>query len=223
MTPMNIVREDFDRIASVSLDDSDNYNPYYSFLLRHVPSTCHAALEIGCGSGAFSRLLSCRAERVLALDLSPNMIASAIQQSSHLSNISFTVADILNTELSPEEFDCIVSIATLHHLPMETVLLKLKKALKVNGRLIILDLFQSDGLVDYFTSALALPVSMGLRLMNTGRLRPKPEVRKAWAEHARNDSYLTMNEVRSVCERILPGAQVRKHLLWRYSIIWKKS
>ena len=39
------------------------------------------------------------------------------------------------------QFDYIASIATFHHLPMEDMLVKVRNALKVNGTLVILDLF----------------------------------------------------------------------------------
>ena len=55
-----------------------------------------------------------------------------------------------------------------------------------------------------------------------GRLLPHREERAAWNAHARHDSYPTIEEVHSICERILPGARIRKHLLWRYSIVWNK-
>jgi hypothetical protein len=28
--------------------------------------------------------------------------------------------------------------------------------------------------------------------------------------------------VRDACEAELPGAKVRRHLLWRYSVVWRK-
>jgi hypothetical protein len=59
--------------------------------------------------------------------------------------------------------------------------------------------------------------------MKTGRFRPPLAVRRAWAEHGRDEIYLTLAEVRSLCEDLLPGAIVTKHLLWRYSIIWQKT
>ncbi len=31
-----------------------------------------------------------------------------------------------------------------------------------------------------------------------------------------------VGEVREVCRAVLPGAVVRRHLLWRYSIVWRK-
>jgi hypothetical protein len=117
----------------------------------------------------------------------------------------------------------VASIATLHHLPFEETLLKMKGALKINGTLIILDLFQPEGLSDALTTTLAVPANIMLRLIRTGRLREPGEVREAWAEHGRSDSYLTLSQIRQVCASVLPEAEVRKHLLWRYSITWKKK
>jgi hypothetical protein len=46
-------------------------------------------------------------------------------------------------------------------------------------------------------------------------------VRDAWVAHAPNYVYPTLAQVREVCDRVLPGARVRRHLLWRYSIVWR--
>lgn len=216
------VRADFDRLALLAGEGWDHTSHYHDFLSRHVPSPCRDALEVGCGTGAFSRRLAQSADRVLALDLSPNMIRVAGERSAAFPNISFETADVMARDLPAEKFDCIATLTTLHHLPLAEALPKFKNALKTNGVLLILDLFQPEGLRDAFTSALALPLSIGLRLSRNGRLRPPRQVRLAWAEHGRHDSYLTLPQVRQVCAELLPGAEVRKHLLWRYSVVWKK-
>jgi hypothetical protein len=59
-------------------------------------------------------------------------------------------------------------------------------------------------------------------LLHHGRLLARREVRDAWTAHERHDSYPTMTEVHALCARILPGAKIKKHLLWRYSIVWEK-
>jgi ubiquinone/menaquinone biosynthesis C-methylase UbiE len=219
---MSTVRADFDRIALLAGGGSDHSDYYQNFLARRVPARCRAALEVGCGTGSFSRTLAKSSESVLALDLSPNMIRVAQERSARFPNIEFRVADVLELELPAEAFDCVATIATLHHLPTKEVLSKIKRALKPGGVLLVLDLFQPEGLSDAFRSALALPVSLGLRLLRHGRLNAPREVRRAWAEHGRHDSYLTLSQAREVCAEVLPGAEVRRHLLWRYSVVWKK-
>lgn len=226
---MSTIQRDFDRIALVSPDGSLQNNHYHNFLLRQLPPNCVHALEIGCGKGEFSSRLAKASQRVLALDLSPEMIQIARANSEHVSNIDFEIADVMSYDLPPEHFDCIASIATLHHLPMREILLKLKAALKPSGVLLILDLFEPErdllrpeGVIDALLNLLAVSVSGTLRLIHHGRLLPGREARAAWAAHEAHDIYPTMKEVRALCAVLLPGAKVGKHLLWRYSIIWQK-
>lgn len=216
------VQADFDRIALLSPTGWDHNSHYHPFLIKHIPPHCTATLDIGCGTGAFTRLLAQRSGQVLSLDLSPNMIRVAKQQSSHYANIDFQTADAITYDLPSNHFECIASIATLHHLPMETMLSKMKQALKKNGVIVILDLFETRGSVDFLGSVLSFPASKILKLIKTGQLREPGEVRDAWARHGNNDQYLSLPEIRRVCATILPGANIKKHLLWRYSIIWKK-
>jgi hypothetical protein len=58
MSAQSTVQEDFDRIALVSGEDWDHNRHYYAYLLSHVPEGCGSALEIGCGTGSFTRLLA---------------------------------------------------------------------------------------------------------------------------------------------------------------------
>jgi ubiquinone/menaquinone biosynthesis C-methylase UbiE len=214
------VRADFDRIALLS-DESWNHNAHYhDYLMKKVPARCKAALEIGCGTGAFSRLLAERSEQVIALDLSPQMIRMAKERSKQHPNINFEVADAIARDFPDGGFDCIVSIATLHHLPTEAMMRKIKRMLKAGGTFIGLDLFRAEGLSDVLANAVALPANIALRFIKAGRLREPLEMRLAWAEHGKTDTYMTMTEVREISADIFPGAEVKKHLFWRYSITW---
>jgi SAM-dependent methyltransferase len=173
-------------------------------------------LDIGCGTGGFSRLLAQRSQHVLALDLSPQMIRIAQERSTRFSNIEYQTADVLKYELPTAHFDCIVSIATLHHLPLEEMLSRMKDALKVGGTLLFLDLFRAEGLSDFLSSIPAIPWNLALRLWKQHRLRPPREVRAAWASMV-TDVYPALLQVRNA-RRYCPRPRPR-HLLWRYSII----
>jgi SAM-dependent methyltransferase len=139
-----------------------------------------------------------------------------------VAHVEFRQADVSSCELPPASFDCIASIATLHHLPMADTLMKLSAALRPGGVLLVLDLYAPRGVADVAWSAAAWPCNLVLRAWHRGRLRDPPDVRRAWSEHARHDVYPTLAEVRSLGERLLPGAIVRRHLLWRYSLVWQK-
>jgi hypothetical protein len=65
-------------------------------------------------------------------------------------------------------------------------------------------------------------VSGALRLIHNGRLKPPPEVRKAWEQHGKHDHYLSVSEVRELANEILPGATVKRCLFWRYALVYRK-
>ena len=216
------IREEFDRIALLTERHGSVSDIYRNYLIQQLPPHAENALEIGCGIGEFARLLAARARSVVAIDLSPQMIRLAKSQSANYQNIEYLLGDVMGLALPAEGYDCIVSMATLHHLPLGDALLKMKEALKSNGVLIIHDLVAAHGLVENVRSALAYPVSMARRLWKTGRLRSPREVREAWAEHGKGEVYLTLNEVREMCRQYLPEARIQRHLLWHYTVVWHK-
>jgi SAM-dependent methyltransferase len=217
------IRDDFDRIALLPRTPGDHNARYHHGLLKQLPPSLGSALDLGCGTGEFSRLLATRAERVLGLDLSPNMVRVARERSAHLPNVEFQVADIACWEFPGASFDCVATIATLHHLEMEKVLIQARSSLRPGGTLLVLDLYDNTDAGGMLASAVALPIDRLGRLLRTGRMRPPAEVRRAWAEHGRLDRYPRVGQVRKICRELLPGARVRRHLFWRYSIVWRKA
>jgi ubiquinone/menaquinone biosynthesis C-methylase UbiE len=219
------VREDFDRLAVLSEGSGWDHNSHYHpFLLRQLPRRLDGALEVGCGTGEFARLLAERCERVVAMDLSPRMIESARARSKDHPNIEYLVADAASWEFPSERFDCAASIMTLHHLPLGSMLAKMRDALKPGGTLLMLDLYRACTVTDHVMGTLAAPASRALRLAKTGSLaeRQPPDLQKAWEEHGKTDAYPTLAEARRACETVLRGAAVRRHLLWRYTVVWRK-
>src|SRR5437016_5240835 len=105
---MSSIEKDFDRLALLDDEGWTQNNNYHDFLLRQVPHGCVNALEIGCGTGAFSRRLAQGTQRVRAIDLSGEMIRVARSRSTQLSNIDFEVADVMSCDLPAAHFDCIV-------------------------------------------------------------------------------------------------------------------
>jgi ubiquinone/menaquinone biosynthesis C-methylase UbiE len=220
---MQQVREDFDRIALLMAHEVSAPETYSNFLLRHVPAGCNNILDIGCGFGAFARRIAPRAERFTAIDLSPQMIKVAKERSQSYSNLDFVLGDFLKLHLPAESYDCIVTLATLHHLPLSEALSKMKSLLSPGGTLIIHDMMATNGYFkNYAFDAVRVPISMAVRLWQRGSLLPRREVRKAWTEHGKRETYLTAKEVRAIRDEHLPGGSVYLHLLWRYTIIWRK-
>lgn len=219
---MSTVEADFDRLALLDEEGWTANNQYHDSLLQHVPKDCENALEIGCGTGAFARTLAMRCRRVVGLDLSAEMIRVARARSGQFQNLEFELADVMTWKFPQSHFDFVCSIATLHHLEQRELLRKIKDALKPNGILVVLDLVQSESLTERVFDVVGLGVSAGLRLLKNGRLQPPAEVRKAWEQHGKHDSYLTLRQVQTLANEILPGSSVKRCLFWRYLLVYQK-
>ena len=219
---LETTQNDFDRLAHFDTDEWDHNGAYHDFLLRQAPTSCALALEVGCGTGALARQVARQARHVLALDLSPAMIGLARERSAAVTNIDFQVANVMTYPLPAAGLDFVISVATFHHLPLAPALTRLRDALRPGGVLAILDLFTGRRWNDIFLSVPAILLSVAFRLSKNGRLRASPAARQAWAEHGQHDVYLPLDEVRRIASEVLPGARVRRHLFWRYSLVWRK-
>lgn len=217
------IRNDFDCIALNEQQGWNHNSHYHRFLLKQLPLKCKIILDIGCGTGEFSRLLAKRANKVIAIDLSPNMIEIAKEKSKQYPNIDFQVADVLQWDFPSEEFDAIISIATVHHLAVEELLSNLKTALKLGGKLIILDLLEHENLGDKLSDFIAVPLNYFFQTTKNRDIKISPEAVQAMREHLRTDKYLTLSQARRIYQSSLRKAKVKKHLFWRYSMVWEKN
>jgi ubiquinone/menaquinone biosynthesis C-methylase UbiE len=216
------LQHDFDRIALLPEEKWNHNAHYHRFLLTQIPDACEHILEIGCGTGRFSQLLAQRAARVLAIDLSSQMIRVGRENAAQYPNIDFVLGDVLEYPLPINHFDCVATLTTLHHLPLSAVLNRIKQTLKPGGIFVCLDLCRPSNAADLFVDSIAYPAALLLRLMNTGRLFPSSKMRKAYDDHGKTDIYLTLKQVRQICAQLMPGARITRHLFWRYSIVWRK-
>src|SRR5262249_56447036 len=132
-------------------------------------------VDLGCGIGAFTRRLGERSERGRGIDRSPNMIRLARERSVAQPNITYLEADATTWDWPQGRFDAVASIATLHHLPFEETLVKMREALAPGGTLAVLDLSQWEGPMGFVTAGAALPASWWRRLRAPGRWRPDPQ------------------------------------------------
>lgn len=224
LAPAETVRADFDRLAGFGEAIFDHNLHYHGVLLREIEGRrLGAALDLGCGAGAFTRRLAAHAEAVLGVDLSPAMLCLARAGAGDLPNVRFEERDVTAWELPRAHFECIASIATLHHLPTVETLVRLREALAPGGMLLVLDLVRDATPLDFAHSLLAVPANLLLRLAKTGALRDPPALRAAWLEHGRTDHYLSLAEVRRACaDAGLEGSRIRRHLMWRYSLVWRR-
>ncbi len=91
-------------------------------------------LDVGCGTGRYSRILSDWGADVVSVDLS-NSIWVAKKNSGDRDSILFLHADLLNLPLPEKYFDVILSWGVLHHTPnTEIAFKKVATHLKPGGR-----------------------------------------------------------------------------------------
>ncbi|HEV7375488.1 MAG TPA: hypothetical protein VGN95_12265, partial [Pyrinomonadaceae bacterium] len=78
------------------------------------------------------------------------------------------------------------------------------------------------GLPDKALDFVRLPISRAVRFWQTGKLWVRREVRQAWSEHGKHETYLTPEDVLAMRDEHLPGGRVHNHFLWRYTVVWRK-
>lgn len=214
------VRADFDAIARLS-PASARPDALTRWLLGHLPARCGEVLEIGCGTGDTARFVAGRASRVVALDQSPEMVRVARERSAGFAKIEYHVADAAEWDYPEARFDAVISIATLHHLPLEQTIAAIQRTLRPGGVLLILDLLDRSHPRWLPLNALALLPLAWSRVRSLG---PRyAALRRAYRDHGAHDAYLTPDEAQALYARHLPGARVRHHLRWRYSVVWCKT
>jgi 2-polyprenyl-3-methyl-5-hydroxy-6-metoxy-1,4-benzoquinol methylase len=208
----DVIRADFDRIASHSTRAAEAIEPAAQRLIPEVPLRCQV-LEIGCGTGAFAReLASKRGARITAIDLAPRMIDVARVRTNANLGIEYRVADFM--ELSPRGFDVVIAINTLHHLPLAVAAERMAQSVVPGGLVLIADLFDARGLGE-------LPYN-GLSWLLRQPRNQDPKLVAAWDEHWQHDEHLPLRQIRATLRAALPGVSVRRHLGWRYTAMWRR-
>jgi SAM-dependent methyltransferase len=214
------VRSDFDEIARLSDPHDEDTGRYDTFLLALIPDNAKTLLDVGCGMGRLTAKLVSGSRAVIGIDLSPEMIARADEQVHE--RLDFVCADFLSHDFGSQKFDCVITAAALHHIPIESAFPRLLDVLAPNGRLILHDIRADAGILDHIRSRFVLGQVGFERLLRTGNPRRPRPVREAWERHCAGERYLTIAEAQAMANRLMPGARVYSHWLWRYTVVWDR-
>ncbi len=101
--------------------------------------------DLGAGEGTLAQLLAQRAEKVIAVDLSPKMVefGQSLAISNGLDNLEFRLGDIEEPPIESATLDLAILSQALHHAEHpQRALDAAFRILKPGGRLIVLDLVQ---------------------------------------------------------------------------------
>jgi ubiquinone/menaquinone biosynthesis C-methylase UbiE len=189
-----------------------NHNVHYQpVILNAVPDGCGAALEVGCGDGLLARRLAARAAEVTAIDSDAGMIALA-RQRTPASHVRFVHADFLACPIEAASFGFVCANTALHHMDFAAALRAMVRALRPGGRLAVVGLAANGSLADYLIGAPGVPANLMYRAIR-GEGGPGAPVK---------NPEMTWAEVHATAREVLPGVRYRRHLLWRYSLRWRK-
>ena len=99
--------------------------------------------DLGAGEGALAQLLAQRADQVIAVDISPKMVAfgQELARKNGLANLEFRIGDIEDPPIEDAALDLAVLSQALHHaVRPQRAIAAAFRILKPGGRLIVLDL-----------------------------------------------------------------------------------
>ncbi len=114
--------------------------PLLAALVPHV-----VVADLGAGEGWLSQLLARRAEKVIAVDNSPKMVAfgRAEAKKKGIPNLEYRLGDLTDPPIPAKSVDIVILSQALHHTANpQQALSAAAKLLRKGGRLIVLDLNQ---------------------------------------------------------------------------------
>ena len=208
--------------AAILPDRWDHNRQYQKYMLMRIKKPCRLALDIGCGTGEFSKILAQKCDRVIGIDVAPKMIEEARKRNAD-STIEYFLTDAESfLEKNENTYDAIVSIAAFHHMDYYKILIKCKNALRPGGVLIIQDLYDENTLAFKLLSLIGTIVNPFFMLVKNGRLWVSKEERSVWATHGDDDTYNTIKEISDMSSEVLGEINLKRHLFWRYTLVYHK-
>ncbi|MFB8005590.1 class I SAM-dependent methyltransferase [Nocardia sp. NPDC056000] len=198
---------------SIDTPDADRWNTniQYHGLLVDAVAGSDTVLDVGCGEGMLSRRLRQHIPHVTGIDLHEPSITLARTQPP--ADITYIHADFLTHPFTPESFDGIVSVATLHHMDPTAALTRMAELLRPGGTLALTGLAKPNWPADLPRELAAGIAYNWYRFTKPRWEHPSPIV---WPPPH------TYTEIRTLAHSLLPAATYRRHLYWRYSLTWTK-
>ncbi len=91
-------------------------------------------LEIGCGTGFFTKEIVKKPVKLIAIDISPELIEIAKKNISS-PNVEFIIENAYQMKFEDNAFDTVLGSSVLHHLDVEAALKEIYRVLKPGGEI----------------------------------------------------------------------------------------
>jgi 2-polyprenyl-3-methyl-5-hydroxy-6-metoxy-1,4-benzoquinol methylase len=219
--PVPAVAADFDRIALALAATPVNsaLTLAEQAVISAIPARARSAVDVGCGDGNLARRLSRRGLAVVAIDVSPQMIALARARTPPGLEVDYSVSDVMSAD-AMRTFDAVISINVVHHVPISLVVPRLAALVAPGGTLIIQDVVARKGL-RYLPINVIATLRRGVaRLARSDGATQ--EVERLYRAHGIGETYLAPDAVADTLNALLPGVRITHHLEWRYTATWTR-
>lgn len=189
-----------------------NHNSHYHrVILDAIPPGAQRALDVGCGEGILARALRARVPDVTGIDVDAGSIDLARQQGP--GDIAYVVGDLLAHDLPEATYDVVACVTALHHMDAEVALRRMADLVRPGGAVAVVGVAHHRLVFDLPWEALGFVLTRVIQLRRTEWTTPAPKV---WPPP------LTFAQVRRTAAEALPGVRYRRHVLWRYSLVWTR-
>ena len=138
----NIAQAYYDIVDSIWYEHGYFHSRESQFLHASIESKTLFAVDAGCGPGRHTATLANFAERVIALDISREMLALARKVTlSSAAELGFVQADVRHIPIKPAVATLVVNLEVLEHLPggregISAALRELRRILFPGGKLV---------------------------------------------------------------------------------------
>jgi 2-polyprenyl-3-methyl-5-hydroxy-6-metoxy-1,4-benzoquinol methylase len=180
--------------------------------VANVPPGATDALDVGCGEGWLARELHKKVAHVVGIDTDEPSVLTARARGSN-EGTEYVVGDFLTYGFTPNNFDLIVAVASLHHMDEETALRRMAQLLRPGGLLAIVGLAKSHSVIDLASDVGGMFATRAHKLVKPSWETPAPKV---WPPPH------TYHEVRRLSAGVLPGRRFRRRAMFRYVLTWTK-
>lgn len=103
-------------------------------MLKNKLEAGSKVLELGCGTGYFTRELVDTGAHIIAIDISSDLLEEACKEVK-ASNIEFMVDNAYKMSFPDDSFDHVVGSSVLHHLEIHKALSEIYRVLKPGGHI----------------------------------------------------------------------------------------
>jgi SAM-dependent methyltransferase len=188
--------EDFYRLG----DDWLDFRQAWQGTVGYAPGT---VLEIGSGAGRITRMLSADFEKVIATDVSPDMLAYGRSRVSN-PNISWTLSDGDTIPAPDESIDAVFSCQVFQHFPstalQRDMFSEVRRVLKTGGTFFVHMSIHAfpQGVNGPFSSLARLQYKIFTRLMTLRAALRRQLMRIGFRPHMHGVSYEAFDLIRDL-------------------------